>query len=201
MTLLSRIEALPRRTQHLLALGLAALGLVLVITSVVLPVARHLDRQTAAIAKAERDRARAETLIASGARWRSRLQEVQADPDRATGFLDGTTGALAAAEAQRRIEDAAATRDARITSVRVLEPVAGDGVEQVRLDIAVTGSLEATSRLLGDLETGAPALFVRRLTMRNPQANSRAASRQEPLLTMTAELAGYRRTTTKEGAE
>jgi general secretion pathway protein M len=90
-------------------------------------------------------------------------REVSASP-----FLDAPTITLAGATLQQRVETAVLAADGRLISSNV--EVGGRGSERrVRLDAELTISQPGMQKLLYDLETGAPYLFVDSFEARAPE--------------------------------
>lgn len=122
-------------------------------------------------------------------------EEVAAE---STAYLEGPTGALAAAALQDHVGSVIARSGGELRSTRVLasEPVdevAGVSRAGLRLDLGV--DVEGLERLLYDLESGEPFLFIDQITIREQRSRRRRAEDSpRPMLDVSFEIYGYVRT-------
>lgn len=115
-----------------------------------------------------------------------------------TAYLDGPTGALAAAALQDQVGAVIARAGGDLRSTRVLtgepvEQVAGISRAGLRLDLRV--DVEGLERLLYEIETDEPYLFIEQITVRERHGQQTGRIEQErSVYDVSIELYGYTRT-------
>jgi len=102
-----------------------------------------------------------------------------------SAFLAATTVALAGAQLQTRLTDLVALQKANISSAGI-QKTSHDDADVVRLQATFDMKLTALQKLLYDLETGTPYMFIDALSIQ-PQGNA-PRSTEEPLLHVTMTL-------------
>jgi general secretion pathway protein M len=127
----------------------------------------------------------------------NQLDQLAAEQEAGTYYLNGGTDALAAAGLQDRVS---ALVDGTGGSLRSIQPMAGvdeQGFRRITLRIQMTATIEALFETVYALETGMPVLFVENLDIRSRFTRRRInqAGAQEapdtPLLTVGFDLSGY----------
>lgn len=127
----------------------------------------------------------------------NQLDQLAAEQEAGTYYLNGGTDALAAAGLQDRVS---ALVDGTGGSLRSIQPMAGvdeQGFRRITLRIQMTATIEALFETIYTLETGTPVLFVENLDIRSRFTRRRInqAGAQEapdaPLLTVGFDLSGY----------
>ncbi len=180
---------------RLLALGLlggvllAAYGLVLA------PVIVAYQEVGQEIEEAQLLLQRYRSLASQRPELSARLAGLEQQAAKAGGYLKGPSDALAAAELQdhaRAIIDGAG---GSLRSTQILPVSAEDSKVPVRratLRIQLGISIEGLQKVLYELETGQPYLFVDQLTVRQQRMRRRSAeAEQEPVLDVSFEVFGY----------
>jgi general secretion pathway protein M len=150
---------LPRIAQRLIALGLLAvvvgLLLVVVIGSMDLLTAKREE-----IAEGRWTLARLDKLLTQGASMTSAgghdFTDIATNP-----FLPGNSIPLIQANLQGRLNSIAAMQNASIISVGNVPALSIDGVQHVGVRADLQGSLEALYNTIFELETASPPLIVR----------------------------------------
>lgn len=96
----------------------------------------------------------------------SRSQEIEAalsaakdNPGRAW-FMEGESEALITAQLQQRLQEIVAVHGAQFLRASEAEPVRSEDQDYRGLRIELNGSLESIQRVLIDMETGIPYLFI-----------------------------------------
>jgi len=132
---------------------------------------------------------RLQTAYAQRAKNGKTLVQERDAPDSA--FLSAMTAGLAGAQLQTRLTDLVALQNANVASSGILNVSRGDE-EVIRLQATFDMKLIALQKLLYDLETGTPYMFVDALSVQ--QSNAHGVS-DDPLLHVTMTLrAIWRRT-------
>jgi len=103
-----------------------------------------------------------------------------------SAFLTATTAALAGAQLQTHLTDLVALQNANISSSGI-QKTPRDDADVVRLQATFDMKLTALQKLLYDLETGTPYMFIDALSIQ-PQGNAPHSNNDEPLLHVTMTL-------------
>jgi general secretion pathway protein M len=125
----------------------------------------------------------------------ARLAELEQRAARAGGYLKGSSDALAAAELQDQVRAIIEGAGGSLRSTQILPASPIDATVPLRkaaLRIQLGIDIEGLQKVLYDLETGQPYLFVDQLTIR-PQRTRRRSSELEvePVLDVSFEVFGY----------
>lgn len=142
-----------------------------------------IEALSATLAETRRLAERRALLSAKVERLRA---QIETDPR----FLPAGPLAAAQAAAQRRIETATTRADVRLAQLRW-----SDAPDHVAIEIAADGAYPALLALIGDLESGAPALSLERITIAAVHdATGRALTGVgADRLRLTARAVGWRR--------
>jgi general secretion pathway protein M len=127
-----------------------------------------------------------------------RLAEQQRRATSATGYLEGTSDALAAARLQDRVKSVveAAGGELRSTQILPAEPADVDpSIRRAGLRVQFVVAIKGLEETLYSLETGQPYLLIDNLTIREQRARGRKRNEPstEPMLDVSVELFGYLR--------
>jgi general secretion pathway protein M len=104
--------------------------------------------------------------------------------------LPGGNQALAAAELQQRLQDAAKKNGVRIVSLRIRPPGTEGPMERIAVEARMQAETVGLRNLLFELETGTPYLFLDQLSIRSRTARRRRTSSES--LDVRLELHGMR---------
>jgi general secretion pathway protein M len=135
-------------------------------------------------------------LAALRPRLVEQLGQQREEADESTSFLAGATDALAAAAMQdhaRTIIDAA---DGELRSTQILPAKPADetlGIQRAGLRLQFTTAIDGLQRILYDLETAEPYLFVDEIAIREQRTRRRRRDEPEtaPTLDVTLQLYGF----------
>jgi general secretion pathway protein M len=126
----------------------------------------------------------------------ARLTELEQRAAKAGGYLKGPSDALAAAELQDYvravIEGAAGSlRSTQILPAGATEPTVPARRAALRIQLGI--DIKGLQKVLYELETGQPYLFVDELTIRQQRMRRRRSTEpeQEPVLDVSFEVFGY----------
>lgn len=129
----------------------------------------------------------------------ARLTDLEQQAAQAGGYLKGPSDALAAAELQDHARAVIEGAGGSLRSTQILPVSAADAKVPVRratLRIQLEIDIKGLQKLLYQLETGQPYLFVDQLTVRQQRIRRRSNEpEQEPALDVTFEVFGYVRGT------
>jgi hypothetical protein len=173
----------PRRIVALLVVGLM----------VVIPALWVVWSFGTASAVAESNRVQAEALETLKARLAaldagSRNGEAGA----ASVFLAGETEALAGAALQRLAANTIETAGGRLEESEVSRPEGAEGEPgSVTLRVSFDADIVGLQRVIFELETGAPILFVQGLTVESKDVGAGGEGNENPLLSVVLVLRGY----------
>lgn len=183
----------PSRSERLAAVALL-IGLVLLVgTFGVLPAIGHLRSTQDELAH---NRAMIARLVArAGARASAHAAAERTDARIAAShrYIQAETEGLAAANLQGRVEAAVTANGGQIRTMRNLPAKSADGMVRVGLSVSLSIAQGGLLRTLGELESGAPFLFVEHLQVTSSTWR-RALLNQPPAggaLTVRLDLYGY----------
>jgi len=110
--------------------------------------------------------ARFRRIAAASGPLKERLDQVRAEQAQSGAFVGGETEGLASASLQERLDRSVRQAGGSVRSVRSLSPEREDGMVRLRLQVQVNADVHALKRLLYELETSRPLLFVESLEVR-----------------------------------
>lgn len=138
-------------------------------------------------------------VLAGQREWLAgQLAEQQERAATATGYLQGPSDALAAAQLQDRVKSVveAAGGELRSTQILPAKPAEGGvGVRRTTLRIQFVVTIEGLATTLYELETGQPYLLIDDVSLREQRVRRRRRNEPEtePRLDVSLELFGYLR--------
>ena len=126
---------------------------------------------------------------------------IQQDPAAATQYLPQSAPSLAAAELQQRVKSVVEAVGGTLRSTQALPPTEEGGAVKVTVSAAMTGDTESLRKILYELESQTPLLFVDNLDVSARENRPRLpggqlASYTRVQLSVQFEVSGYLR---KEG--
>ena len=129
----------------------------------------------------------------------ARLADLEQQAAKVGGYLKGSSDALAAAELQDHARAVIEGAGGNLRSTQILPAGAVDSKVPVRraaLRIQLGIDIKGLQKVLYELETGQPYLFVDQLTVRQQRMRRRSKElEQEPVLDVSFEVFGYVRGT------
>lgn len=147
------------------ALGLLVIVLAVLYRLTLAPLWARYGELAPAIAEQRAQLERYQQLAARSPLLRERLQALRDDPRFTDYLVPGNSAALAAAALQQRLQELAAAQQGRVLSTRVGKPQQDGDFEQVTINARLQIGLAGLQGLLYQLETQAPRLVVRNLTV------------------------------------
>lgn len=187
---------LPSWVQRGIAVALA-LGAILFIWAVgVVPVFTKIAADRAAIGQAQLMLARAsvvdETLPVLEKRLATARRVGALDP----GFLMGTNPEIVAAQLQDTVRQIAGAAGVSLRSSQTLDPTPEAGFLRIGLTLELGASAAGLERVLYQLETAQPRLFVDQFSVRLPEDGSAPIGPDgQPQFTVRLTVSGYQRGT------
>lgn len=182
---------------RLLALTLLGLVMVLGHRLVVAPVFTAFATTAEDIEQAQGLLGRYRALAAQRQDLETRLQaQTEADVG-STAYLRGENDALAAADLQERVRAIIDSAGGELRSTQILAAVEVEGPEAVRrvgLKLQFATAIDGLRRILFDLESSEPYLFVEELTVRERLSRvqrGRVSNNPEPMLDVSVDLYAY----------
>ena len=127
----------------------------------------------------------------------SQLDQLAAEQESGTYYLNGGTDALAAAGLQDRVSALVDGNRGVLRSIQPMDGVDEQGFKRITLRIQMTATIEALFETIYVLENGMPVLFVENLDIQSRFTRRRSgqAGAQEvphaPLLIVGFDLSGY----------
>jgi len=189
--------ALPRWLSRTAALALLALVLGGIYALVLEPVVTGYREGLAELQQEQSRIARFAAIAASADEVEAAARAAEARQAQSGVFIQGASDAQAAAALQSRINAVVRSAGGDLRSVQSLPPERGadDGASRIGVQLQYIGTIHDLRRLLYELETGTPLLFVEKLEMRGRLARR---SRQDenlqidPNFLITLSLRGER---------
>lgn len=117
--------------------------------------------------------------------------QAEASRNRGGYYLEGNTPTLAAATLQRRVTQLVGRFGASVVSTQVLPSAEEGGFQRIGLRVHARGALDALRRVLYELETGEPYLFLGSLRVRVWTVSRGRGGPQEGDLDIFFDLHGY----------
>jgi general secretion pathway protein M len=159
------------------------------------PVLDGMSRDSATIAHARRSLADYDQLGAELPGLEQRLGRIRAGGADTAGFIDGTANpAIVAAKLQGDVQRIAAAAAVALRSSQTLPPVKEGSFRRIGLQLDLGATPAALQRLLYQIETATPYLFIQKLSIHLPEdGTAPAAPDGQPQLTIRLEVCGYQR--------
>jgi len=178
--------------QPLLALSLliAVVAAFLAVTAV--PLAATYRNNVTAIAEARDLYARLARLAAANAPYLEQIAEIQGQFDQQALYITGGTDALAAADLQDRVKAAVQGEQGTLRSVQVLPAQDEDAFRRIGIRAQLLVTTAALGRILYQLETSEPMLFVDNLDIQNrPVRVANGETAPDAVLVVSLDIIGY----------
>lgn len=109
------------------------------------------------------------------------------------GFLEASNESIAAAELQSKVRSAVQKAKGELRSAQVLFPQDDDTFRRIILRGEAEMTLPALQRVLHELETATPYLFLDNLDIRLCAARGAGAGQAEPVLDFRFDVSGFMR--------
>ena len=147
---------------------------------------------------------RLNSLLATGPELETRIRQVRADSPVDLYTLKPAPPPIAATELQQQVKDVVESNGGNLVSTQILPVNVEGGFSKVTIRVQMTSDTEALEKVLYDLESHEPLLFidnfqVRARPVRQPRRRLRGNARPPPeapptvQLTTRFELAGFMR--------
>jgi general secretion pathway protein M len=104
------------------------------------------------------------------------LDNLRADASAASGYVEASSEALAAATLQERLKAVIARHDGQLRSTQDLSTLSENELTRVGVRVQMIGDIEALSKIFHDLESGRPYLFLDNIDLR-PTGSRRSRNR------------------------
>lgn len=155
----------------------------------------HLQQQQGRLAQLER-MANSRELIQQA------ITSIQQDRNAVAQYLPQATPPIAAAELQQRVKTVVESTGGILRSIQPLPPTEEGRIVKIAVSVSLIGDTEGLQKILHELESQAPLLFIDNLEViarenRPRLTNGRMANYTRIQLTIQMEISGYLR---KEGA-
>ncbi len=177
------------RQGRLLGFGLLLGVLVLLIGGYAAAVATRIGDGRAALTENHRMTARYRQLSAQTAALEQRLDKMESDRGWRANFLDSATPALAGAQLQRLVGDAAAEGAFDISHAEVMTALP-DRPDAVGLRVHGKGDYNAVTAMLAALESDEPRLLIDMLQITPDKSHGRDRPGQAPQYALRLTLIG-----------
>ncbi|MEM7426936.1 MAG: type II secretion system protein GspM [Pseudomonadota bacterium] len=151
--------------QRLAALGLLALVLALAWVELISPLWARNASLAEEIEDGRKLLARYERIAVNRGRVDDLLQEISVEPD-LTEFLTGESEAVAVAGLQDKLRTLARENRAKLLSASPLKTRTEDGLQLAGLRLHLSGRLKNIHKLIFEIESGNPRLFIFRANVR-----------------------------------
>ncbi len=155
---------------RLVALGLVLIPAILLVRFVLLPLAEAYASSGSEL-EATRERiVHYQRLLSERPALEAAVEQLERSRPLAPYLLAGANRALAAADLQRRLQEAVQQHDVTILSLRVKNPVDDGPLERISVEARLRADVRQLRDLLYAVETGKPYLFVEDLSINVRQA-------------------------------
>ena len=180
---------------RIIAVALLVAAVALPYRLIVAPLQEDYQQLTDEV-EARRDMlARYQRLADSREALRQQLQALREDPASQAGYLTGDSETLVAAELQNVVRSIVERGGGRLESTQIL-PAASEGAfRRVTLRVRMTTNTEGLSRILYDLESMLPYLFLDSLDIVSSERRGRGTGQpKDSSLSVSYDVFGFMRT-------
>jgi hypothetical protein len=195
---------LPPRQSRVLALGLLALAVLLVIALLLTPLLllhRHYDAAIDAL----QDRIEVYRRVAAQTPELKKALEALRAKDGRRFFLHNTAPNLAGAELQDLVRAAIENNGGRITTIQTAQPREDGRFRQVGINVQIFATTPNLQKIIYTLETQTPYTLIENVTVRplNAFRGFKPAPGSEPELSVLLDVSGFAfaEASTNEGAK
>jgi general secretion pathway protein M len=190
------VNKLSPATRRIVALALLIAAVALPWRLLVLPLLERFDAYEEQVATQQDLLVRYRGLADSREQFQQRLQQLQAEPASQEGYLSGESATLVAAELQNLVRTTVERSGGRLESTQIL-PAAPEGeFQRVTLRVRMSADTDGLFRVLYDLESMLPYLFVESVDIvsRERRTTRRAQDGpEEGVLNVSYDVYGYMR--------
>lgn len=184
------MNQLPTFVSRIAALALLAGVLLMVAAFGVLPLADKIRETDEALDHNRQMIARMSGRVKTGGSYDSQIDVLQARINDSGLYIRADTEPLAAAAVQEHLKRAVGQHGGELRSVQSLPSVPEDELTRVGLRVVMTGGLAPILRVLYELETGEPYLFVDSLQIKSTKRRRRRTE-QAPVETLSIRVDVY----------
>jgi|APTNR8051073442_1049403.scaffolds.fasta_scaffold18753_2 general secretion pathway protein M len=154
------MKSLSPAASRIIALALLAAAIALPWRLLVQPLQATFSEYEDAVAGRQDVLARYQRLADSRAALRARLEELQQEPASQEGYLTGDSETLVAAELQNLVRTTVERSGGRLESTQILPAVPEGAFRRVTLRVRMSADTDGLFRILYDLESSLPYLFL-----------------------------------------
>ena len=158
---------------RLVALALLLIPAILLVRFVFWPLAEYLASSDDALAATRAQIARYQALLNELPALQAAAARLERDRPLVPYLLTGSNRALAAADLQRRLQEAAEKHGVTILSLRVKTPMTDGILERISVEARLRAGIRELRDLLHQIETARPYLFVDDLSINVRQSRRR----------------------------
>jgi hypothetical protein len=174
-----------------LALTLLFAVLYLAATKVALPVAEAFTSYGESIERSQILLDRYRRLAAEEPMVKTRYKALRREAARSGLFLGAPTLELAAASLQARIGNSTRVSGVQLASVQMLAPIPAGDMMKVSARVTAAGSPQGLTRLIHNLETSPPYLFVDKIRISIMDGSGDGAAAAKTVVQAQFDIAGY----------
>lgn len=186
---------LSNQQQHVLALGILGILLLMIYSFVIAPVLTKYQTENQQIETLTDQLQRYKRLSDSREYETGLLKKVKQDSPLKSFFLEGETRSVVSAKLQQKLKQVVAQTGGQIVSTQGLPQTTGNtqSIPSVTLKVQLKAGIDELKELLFAMETSRPGLYVENLSISSsPVRNSSYAKRQVmPPLDIRFNLTGY----------
>lgn len=152
---------------RLVALGILLIIVILLAHYLAFPAARHYAGIKQQIGAKQEEIQRYRGVLSALPALREAADELELSAPLRPFLLDGSNRALAAADLQKRLQNIASERGARIVSLRVRDAETDGPFERIPVDVHLQVGLAPLHDVLHAIETSRPALFTQAFSIQS----------------------------------
>lgn len=181
--------------RRFIAIALLVAAIALPWRLIVQPLLQSYDERAEALAAQRNLLARYRNLADSRAQLRARLQVIQTEPTSQAGYLTGESETLIAAELQNLVRTTIERNGGRLESTQILAPVSEGAFRRLTLRVRMSADTDGLFRILYDLESMLPYLFLDSLDIASRERRTRRSisGPEGSALSVSYDVYGYMR--------
>jgi general secretion pathway protein M len=193
-------RALPPFLSRLLALALLVLVIGVAWLLIGEPIRVAFDAQEARIVRASELLQRYEKALDDEPDLRAEIERLRKTDGSPDPFLKGDSTQIIAANLQNQIQTLVAGEPGDIRSIQVLPELAEDGFEKIGLRVTLTADIPTMQKILYDIESSVPALFIDNLDIRTNIRRRRRNTDSTNRVQIRFDVFGYRKRTSRDAS-
>jgi general secretion pathway protein M len=189
------VKSLSAPVRRIIAVALLVAAIALPYRLIVQPLLDAFAEGSEEVAKQQEMLVRYRKLADSRADLQARLEQIQAEPSSQAGYLVGESETLVAAELQNLVRTTVERNGGRLESTQILPATSEGAFRRVALRVRMSTDTDGLFRIVYDLESTLPYLFLDGIDIASRERRTRGSSGapEAGTLSVSYDVYGYMR--------